>query len=89
MDSSHTGVDEAKVPPKTTMIADFKKKNKQNYNDIKTMIEETKKRDNADFGGEIVRAAQAVRDKREAKNAKKDFLAEHATMMKNWSGFQQ
>ena len=48
-DSSNTGVDEPKIPPQKTMIADFKS-NKQNYTDIKTMIEETRKRDNESFG---------------------------------------
>ena len=41
------------------------------------MIEETRKKDGADFGMEIVKAAQEIRDKREAKNTKKDFQAEH------------
>lgn len=39
------------------------------------MIEETKKKDNQGFGKEIVKAAIAVREKREGKNVKKDFLA--------------
>ena len=56
------------------MIDDFKQ-NKQNYADLKTMIEETRKKDNQGFGQEVVKAAQAVREKREGKNVKKDFLA--------------
>ena len=38
------------------------------------MIEETRKKDNQGFGQEVVKAAQAVREKREGKNVKKDFL---------------
>lgn len=53
------------------------------------MIEETKKGGNRDFGREIVKAAQGVREKREGKNVKKDFLAEHANTIKNWQGMAQ
>jgi len=65
------------------MIEHFKS-NKQNYTDIKAMIEETRKKDNAEFGMQIVKAALEVRDRREQKNIKKDFLAEHAKTIKNW-----
>ena len=56
MDNTVSGVDESKLPPQKTMIADFKS-NKQNYTDIKAMIEETKKGGNADFGLAIIKAA--------------------------------
>ena len=42
------------------------------------MIEETKKSENTKFGMEIIKAAATVRDKRESKNNKKNFLSEHA-----------
>ena len=58
------------------MIADFKEC-KQNYNDLKIMIEETKKRGNMEFGNKIVSAANVVRDKRDKKNGKKDFIGQH------------
>ena len=70
------------------MIADFKS-NKQNYTDIKTMIEETRKRDNESFGQEIVNAAQAIREKRDQSKAKKDFIAEHKGYVKNWENVKQ
>ena len=70
------------------MIDDFKQ-NKQNYTDLKTMIEETRKKDNQNFGQEVVKAAQAVREKREGKNVKKDFLAQHATSIKKWQNVVQ
>ena len=83
LDTSVTGVDEPKLPPQKTMIEYFKN-NKQNYTEIKAMIEETKKKENEDFGKEIVKAALEVRDQRDLKNFKKDFLAEHTKKIKNW-----
>ena len=59
-----TGVDEPKIPPQKTMIECFRTGG-QGYTDLKVMIEETRKRENSDFGAEIVNVAQAVRDKRE------------------------
>lgn len=87
IDSSISGVDEVKLPPQKTMIAEFKS-NKQNYTDLKAMIEETKKKDNHDFGKQIVEIALEVRDRREQQKVKKDFLAEHTTTIKNWHGAQ-
>ena len=71
-DQSATGVDEPKIPPQKTMLEHFKS-NKQNYTDIKTMIEETKKKENETFADDVILAAQAIRDKREQSKAKKDF----------------
>ena len=48
------------------------------------MIDETRRGGNHEFGWDIVKAAQNVRDKREKKNTKKDFLAEHAYTIKNF-----
>ena len=50
-----------------------------------TMIEESKKGDNQKFGQEIIKAASEVRDKREAKNIKKNFVSEHAQTIKKWN----
>jgi len=82
-DNSNTGVDAPTVPPQPKMREDFIN-NRQNYTEIKTMIEETRKGGNQGFGKEIVKAALAVREKREGKNVKKDFLAEHAFTIRNW-----
>ena len=43
-------------------MIEYFKNNKQNYTEIKAMIEETKKKENEDFGKEIVKAALEVRD---------------------------
>ena len=48
------------------------------------MIEETRKKDNEGFGKNIVKAAQAVRDKRECDRPKKDFQTEHQIRVKHW-----
>ena len=49
LDTSMTGIDEPILPPQDKMIANFVG-NKQNWLDLKAMIEETKKEENADFG---------------------------------------
>ena len=49
------------------------------------MIDETRKKDNHDFGLDVVQAAKDVRDKKELKNTKKDFLGEHNRTIKNWA----
>ena len=82
-DSSATGIDEPKVPPQKNMIADFKN-NKQNYNDLRTMIEESRKRDNESFGMEIVKAALEIKEKKEMNKSKKNFIAEHSQNVKHW-----
>lgn len=48
-DGTVSGIDEPKLPPQKTMLEQFRE-NKQNYTDLKAMIEETKKKDNKDFG---------------------------------------
>ena len=73
MDNSLTGVDEPKLPPQRTMISDFKTA-KQNFTDLRTMIEETQKAENATFGMDIVKAALEVKEKRELERPKKNFL---------------
>ena len=42
-------MDAPTVPPQPKMIEDFKQ-NRQNYTDLKTMIDETRKKDNQSFG---------------------------------------
>ena len=64
IDNIISGVDEPKVPPQRTMIADFKT-NKQNFTDLRTMIEETKKTENCGFGLDIVKVALEIKEKRE------------------------
>lgn len=53
------------------------------------MIEESRKKDNEGFGKNIVKAAQAVRDKRESDRPKKDFLIEHQNRVKHWQVSKQ
>lgn len=48
------------------------------------MIEESQKKGNQDFGKEIIQVAQMVRDKRDAKKGKKNFVEAHATVVRNW-----
>ena len=74
---------ERAVPPQKTMISDFKSNN-QNYVDLKTMIDEAKKHENASLGKEVIQIAQEVRSKREMNYNKKDFMADHKTTVKNW-----
>ena len=64
-------------------------KNRQNYNDIKTMIEETRSGGNQGFGKDILKVALAVREKREGKNVKKNFQAQHALTIRNWQDVVQ
>mmetsp|Transcript_16603 Transcript_16603/g.22427 ORF Transcript_16603/g.22427 Transcript_16603/m.22427 type:complete len:143 (-) Transcript_16603:1430-1858(-) len=87
MDTSVTGVDDSKLPPQKTMVSDFMRC-KQNFSELKQMIEETQKKGNRDFGHEIISAAMAVREKRDMKKGKKDFVAEHAQVVKNWHEVQ-
>ena len=82
-DQTVSGVDEPKLPPQKTMIANFLSSN-QNYTEIKEMIEETKKRDNRDFGQQIIKEAQKIRERRELKNVRKDFVGEHTKTVKYW-----
>ena len=56
LDGSITGIDEPKIPPQRTMISDFKL-SKQNFTDLRTMIEETQKPENVNFGRDIVKVA--------------------------------
>ena len=58
------------------MIAEFKTY-KQNFKDLRTMIEESKKQENTNFGQEIFSIAQEVKDKREKEIPKKNFQMQH------------
>ncbi len=52
------------------------------------MIEETMKKGNFHFGKDIVGVAQKIREKRDQKNLKKDFLGMHSETVKNWQEIQ-
>lgn len=86
-DTSTTGVDVPKLPPQKTMVSDFVSC-KQNFNELKVMIEESQKKGNQDFGKEIVQVAMAVRDKRDKKKGKKNFVEGHALKVRNWHEVQ-
>lgn len=59
------------------MIQEFLS-SKQNYKDMMTMIESTRKKDNQVFGQEIVQATEAMRLKKEKQaKPKKNYLAAH------------
>ena len=64
LDTTLNGLEEPKVPPQRNMLADFKR-NKQNFTDLRTMIEETQKPENSNFGLDIVKVAQEIKEKRE------------------------
>ena len=70
------------------MIADFVN-HQLNFKDMMLMIEETRKKDNEGFGKNIVKAAQAVREKRESDRPKKDFQTEHQIRVKHWKVAKQ
>eukprot|EP00353_Schmidingerella_taraikaensis_P019352 CAMPEP_0185606526 /NCGR_PEP_ID=MMETSP0436-20130131/4837_1 /TAXON_ID=626734 ORGANISM="Favella taraikaensis, Strain Fe Narragansett Bay" /NCGR_SAMPLE_ID=MMETSP0436 /ASSEMBLY_ACC=CAM_ASM_000390 /LENGTH=69 /DNA_ID=CAMNT_0028238113 /DNA_START=173 /DNA_END=382 /DNA_ORIENTATION=+ len=65
------------------MIADFIGYN-LNFKDTMLMIEETRKKDNENFGMHIVRAAIAIREKRDMDRPKKNFMSEHTKAVRNW-----
>lgn len=88
IDNSISGVDEQKLPPQRTMMSDFKNHN-QNFTDLRTMIQETKKGENQGFGLDIVKVALELKEKREMSRPKKNFLAEHTQTLKNWTGTKQ
>ena len=67
-----------------TLLLEFANK-KLNFKDLLTIIEETRKKENEKFGMELVRTAQAFKDKRGEIKVKKNFLAEHNKELKNWS----
>eukprot|EP00354_Favella_ehrenbergii_P009655 CAMPEP_0170457254 /NCGR_PEP_ID=MMETSP0123-20130129/4610_1 /TAXON_ID=182087 /ORGANISM="Favella ehrenbergii, Strain Fehren 1" /LENGTH=69 /DNA_ID=CAMNT_0010720991 /DNA_START=333 /DNA_END=542 /DNA_ORIENTATION=+ len=65
------------------MIADFIGYN-LNFKDTMLMIEETRKKDNENFGMHIVLAAKAVREKRDMDRPKKNFMSEHTKAVRYW-----
>ena len=70
------------------MIHDFV--NQQlNFKDTMMMIEETRKKDNENFGMNIVRAAQAIREKRDMDRPKKNFMSEHTKAVRHWQEKRQ
>ena len=64
LDATISGFEEPKVPPQRTMMNDFKTY-KQNFTDLRTMIEETQKPENSNFGLDIVKVALEIKEKRE------------------------
>ena len=58
------------------MVANFMQR-KQTFSELKMMIEQTLKKGNQEFGQDIVQAALEVRDKRDLKKGKKDYLSSH------------
>ena len=70
------------------MLDDFKT-SKQNFTDLRTMIEETQKPENETFGRDIVKEAARVKEARERKRPKKNFLAEHQSKLHDWKEVKQ
>jgi len=69
----------ADVMPHKTMITSFVE-HRQNFSELKQMIEETQKKGNKELGQEIIQVAAAVRDKRDQKKGlttAKDYQHEH------------
>ena len=48
------------------------------------MIEQARRRENEEFGQEIVQLAMNKKDKRDKSKPKRNFTAEHKADMKNW-----
>lgn len=69
------------------MVNDFQRC-KQNFTELKQMIDESQKKGNQEFGKEIISVAMAVREKRDQKKGKKDFVAQHTQVVKNWQEVQ-
>jgi len=69
------------------MITDFQTSN-QNYKEVLTMIEETRKDENEDLGNEIIKLADELKAKRDKCKPKKNFLHEHNKTLKKWHEVQ-
>ena len=72
------------------MISEFKN-NSQNFLELKTMIDEAKKKGNKEFGMDVVQIAQKIQNQRDLvlNVNKKDYIGNHKTSIKDWQNVMQ